>query len=129
MEITGIMDLSLKGYCCSQIIMELGLTGLGKRNPDLIQSMEGLCKGVQHGHVCGILSAAICLIYLADKAKAQAMSNDLWDWFLESFNNTECDALVGELENAADLCFEMMESTYLKIIELFEQNDVCFENE
>jgi hypothetical protein len=31
-----IFELKLHGYCCSQIIMELGLRKLGKENSDLV---------------------------------------------------------------------------------------------
>ncbi|TEB04429.1 hypothetical protein Psch_04156 [Pelotomaculum schinkii] len=33
-------ELSLKGYCCSQVILQLGLEVQNKENPDLIQAVS-----------------------------------------------------------------------------------------
>ena len=54
-----ILDLKLKGYCCSQMIMEMGLRRLEKENEDLVSAMAGLCDGMWSGRVCGILSARL----------------------------------------------------------------------
>ena len=61
-----MMDLRLKGYCCSQILMQMGLDQLGKENQDLIDASGGLCDGIYSGKTCGVLTAAVSLMYLAD---------------------------------------------------------------
>jgi hypothetical protein len=50
-----IFELKLHGYCCSQIIMELGLRKMEKENSDLIAAMAGLCNGLWQGKTCGLL--------------------------------------------------------------------------
>ena len=117
-----IFELKLKGYCCSQIIMELGLRKLGKANPDLIAAMAGLCNGLWMGKICGILSAAICLLYLTDPEEAERFNASAFsDWFEDAFGSTECDILIeGNPMNKVAKCPAMLESSFLKVCELLE---------
>lgn len=120
-----IFELKLKGYCCSQIIMELGLRKLGKENPDLIKAMAGLCNGLWMGKICGIFSAAICLLYLADPEEADRFNVAAFsEWFEDSFGSTECDALIeGNPLNKVEKCPVMLNASFLKISELLEWDD------
>lgn len=117
-----ILDLKLKGYCCSQIIMEMGLRRLEKENPDLVAAMAGLCDGMGSGRVCGILSAAICLLYLADpKEASQGLTEELTEWFEDAFAFTDCDDLIdGSPLNKVEKCPMMLEATFQKVEELLE---------
>ena len=130
MDIFRIMELKFKGYCCSQIIMQMGLEGLGKENIELVDAMAGLCHGMHSGKTCGTLSAAFCLMYLADKRQANTMCNELYDWFEELFGSTECDILLeGNPLNKAVLCKEIVEGTYLRLVDMFEFYDIEFQRE
>ncbi|MDD2214998.1 MAG: C-GCAxxG-C-C family protein [Eubacteriales bacterium] len=130
MDIFRIMELKFKGYCCSQMIMQMGLEGLGKENIDLVDAMAGLCDGMHRGKTCGTLSASFCLLYLADKRQADTMCDELHDWFEELFGNTECDILLeGNPLNKAVLCKEIVEGTYLKLVDMFESYDIEFRRE
>lgn len=117
-----ILDLKLKGYCCSQMIMEMGLRRLEKENADLVSAMAGLCDGMWSGRVCGILSAAICLLYLADpKEASQGGAGELSDWFEDAFSHTDCKALMeGNPLNKVEKCPMMLEATFQKVEELLE---------
>ena len=66
-----IFTLKMNGYCCSQIIMEIGLELMDRENPDLVEAMAGLCDGAKCGRICGVVSAANCLMYLADAKNAE----------------------------------------------------------
>ncbi|MBR0597933.1 C-GCAxxG-C-C family protein [Sinanaerobacter chloroacetimidivorans] len=117
-----IFEMKMKGYCCSQMIMELGLKKLDKENPDLIAAMAGLCNGVWQGKICGILSAGVCLLYLADAEEAGRTNADaLSEWFYDSFGSTDCDELMeGNPLNKIEKCPVMLEATFQKIEELLE---------
>ena len=117
-----ILDLKLKGYCCSQMIMEMGLRRLEKENEDLVAAMAGLCDGMWSGRVCGILSAGICLLYLADPKEASRNHvAELTDWFEDAFACTDCEELVeGNPLNKVEKCPMMLEATFQKIEELLE---------
>jgi hypothetical protein len=128
--VSGIMELRLKGYCCSQIIMEMGLRGFEKENEDLVKSMAGLCGGIHQGKECGCLSSAICLIYLVDQAHPDTLTQEMIDWFFDSYGTTECDALLdGNPLNKTERCGGYIENTYLRLIELFESHGIDFQPE
>lgn len=117
-----ILDLKLKGYCCSQMVMEMGLRRLDKENDDLVAAMAGLCDGMWSGRVCGILSAAICLLYLADPRQAsQGLVAELTDWFEDAFGYIDCkDLMEGKPLNKVEKCPMMLEATFQKVEELLE---------
>ena len=117
-----IQELMIEGYCCSQIIMILGLEKMEKTNPDLVKSMAGLCKGMWLGKTCGTLSAAFCLVTLIDPVKAQTTYiPELTRWFLDTFDSTGCDELVhDDPAIIASLCPEIIRATFDKISELVE---------
>lgn len=118
-----IFDLKMKGYCCSQIIMEMGLKRLNKSNGDLIFAIAGLCDGVWQGKICGTLSAAVCLLYLANPAEAARTNvQDLNEWFEDAFEATDCkELLAGDiLANKVEKCPMILESTFTKVCELLE---------
>lgn len=117
-----IFELKLQGYCCSQIVMELGLRRLGKENPDLVKAMAGLCNGMWQGKLCGIVSAAFCLLFLAEDAEdAQEHVRELSDWFEESFGGTDCDILLDNNPlSKAEKCPMMLEAAFKKVCELLE---------
>ncbi len=119
---TKIQELMLEGYCCSQIIMILGLEKLEKENPDLVKSMAGLCKGMWFGKTCGTLSAAFCLLTLVDPPRAQTTYiPELTQWFLDTFESTGCDELVNDdAEIIATLCPEIIRATFDKVSDMLE---------
>lgn len=117
-----IFELKVKGYCCSQILMELGLRKLGKENPDLIAAMAGLCNGLWREKTCGILSAAICLLYLVDSYGAgQTKVDELNEWFEDAFGSMDCEELMEKNPlNKVEKCPMMLEATFAKVSELLE---------
>jgi Putative redox-active protein (C_GCAxxG_C_C). len=120
-----IFELKLRGYCCSQIIMELGLRKLGKENPDLIKAMAGLCNGMWQEKTCGILSAAICLFYLTDPEQAsQYNASAFTEWFEDAFGSTECEMLLEHNPlNKAEKCPAMLDASFMKICELLDWDE------
>lgn len=117
-----IFELKLKGYCCSQIIMALGLSDLHRENPDLISAMGGLCNGFEEGKFCGTLGAAISLLYLVDPYEAnKSMRADLMDWFYDRFGAYDCEEILdGNPMNKTTLCPVMVEETYEMLQEFLE---------
>ncbi|GAB1475679.1 C-GCAxxG-C-C family protein [Bacillota bacterium] len=128
MNIPRIMELKMSGLCCSQIIMKMGLEGLGRGNEDLIKAMAGLCDGMHKGSTCGTISAAVCLLYMIDKEKAGRLADEIWDWFEDSFGSTECNTLIeGNPLKKTQICGDLVENTYLKLLEIFEDNNIAFD--
>lgn len=119
-----IFDYRLKGYCCTQILMQLGLDEKGTENPDLINAVKGLCNGLHSGLLCGALSGGVCLLSLFAPDKAHIkMIPALVEWFEDSFESFDCEALVGDApRNKAEKCSEIVVRTYEKVKELLEYN-------
>lgn len=117
-----IFTLKMNGYCCSQMVMELGLSSLGMENSQLVEAMAGLCDGAKCGRICGVVSAALCLMYVADgKAAESGLIEEYLDWFEESFGALDCSDLVGDDPMAKlEKCPMFVESTLVKLEEMLE---------
>jgi hypothetical protein len=116
-----IFDLKLKGYCCSQIIMALGLARLERENDDLIAAMGAFCVGMDEGKLCGTLAAAAGLLFMAKShvAEATELRTELMDWFYDRFGGYDCaDVLQGNDMNKIAVCPGMITETYEKVCEL-----------
>jgi hypothetical protein len=119
-----IHDLAGQGYCCSQIIIQMGLEARQEENPELLDAVAGLCNGLHFGMVCGILTGAACLLSLFDKQKAAStMIPRLVDWFettySESCGGIQCEEIIGDnWMNKIERCPKMMEETFEKCREL-----------
>lgn len=117
-----IFTLKMNGYCCSQIIMAIGLELLGKENDALIEAMAGLCDGAKCGSICGVVSAANCLLYLADSRQAESgRVQEYLDWFEASFGALDCAQLLdGDPAVKIEKCPVFVENTLTKLVELLE---------
>lgn len=121
------MRLHAQGYCCSQIIVEMALEAAGDENPELINAMRGLCKGLHAGHVCGTLSAAACLLAMFDpKAAERDLIPRLVEWFdmtyTEAYCGTDCKTILGDDPmNRIERCPKIMAETYEKCRELLSE--------
>lgn len=117
-----IFEFKLKGYCCSQIIMGLGLESLEKENDDLIRAMGGFCNGLEEGKLCGTLAAGVALLYMVDPKEAnKELRSSLMDWFYDRFGGYECEEILeGNPMNKLEICPVMIEETYEMICELLD---------
>jgi hypothetical protein len=117
-----ILQYRLKGYCCSQIITEMGLKAMGKENPDYVKASAGLCFGLGRGKDCGIVSAALCLMYLKDpEAAHNGLTDDFVDWFESVFESINCGELLeGNLLNKVEKCPMMIEASFQKLTDLMD---------
>ncbi|MDR2132424.1 MAG: C-GCAxxG-C-C family protein [Clostridiales Family XIII bacterium] len=115
-----IFDMKLKGYCCSQIIMGLGLARLERENADLIAAMGAFCNGLEEGKLCGTLTAAVSLLFVADARAAESeLRAALMDWFYDRFGGYDCeDILQGNEMNKIAVCPGMIAETYAMVCEL-----------
>lgn len=116
-----ILEFKLKGYCCSQIIMAMGLKKLEKENPDLIAAMAGLCNGLWREETCGIVSAAVCLLFMADPENAVAKAAELYEWFEDAYAFLDCKTLLaGDSINKVEKCPAMLETTFNKVRDMMD---------
>lgn len=129
-----LFKLATQGYCCSQILLLMGLEAQGKENPDLVRVMEGLGGGLgRTGNNCGALTGGVCLLGLyAGRGSAgeprggqlNSMANDLVMWFEEEYNSLDCANILDDsLDSGAEFpvkCGNIVMGVYNKVQEILE---------
>jgi hypothetical protein len=119
-----IAGLSAQGYCCSRIMVKMGLDAMGDENPELLDAVSGLCGGLYSGLDCGILTGAACLLALCDKKNAaETMIPKLVAWFkatyIPAYGGISCEAIVNRNPSCMpERCPKIMAETYEKCREL-----------
>ena len=119
-----IFRLASEGYCCSQIMVQIGLEAKQEENPELLDAVAGLCNGIHWGLCCGILTGAACLLSLYDKKNAASfMIPMLVDWFettyTQSYKGITCEDILDQNPmNRLNRCPKIMEETIIKCREL-----------
>jgi hypothetical protein len=122
-----VRRLSAEGYCCSQIMVQLGLEAKQDENPELLDAVAGLCGGLYAGLCCGILTGAACLLSMMDKENARTqMIPQLVAWFNTTYEplygGVECsEILADDPANRYERCPRMMEETIEKCRELLAE--------
>lgn len=122
MDQQRMLDYKLRGYCCSQIVTEAGLELLGKENPDMVRASAGMCMGMTVGANCGTLTAAMCILHLANPKEAdQELCRDLLEWFETTYESIECDIITGgDPWSHMEFCGQMVSMTVDKLAELLQ---------
>ena len=104
-----VMELAMKGYQCSQILMVLALESLGKTNEDLVRAMSGLLGGMGCGKTCGALTGGCSVLGLfagwgtpdgTPDERLLPMITEFVEWFETEFKqrygSIECADIIGE---------------------------------
>jgi hypothetical protein len=138
-----MLQLSGKGYGCSQILIRLFLELRGEDNPALVRSMSGLAYGCGAGSAtCGTLTGGCCALALyAGKGtddetaseRLMLMLEELSNWFDERVGGPHdgiaCQAIVGAEgpQAARQRCGAIVAETYSKVLEILSANgfDPC----
>ena len=131
-----VAELTLKGYKCSHILLQIGLDEQQKDNPDLMRAMSGLASGMGCGLVCGALTGACCLIGLYagkggderdDHPRLQLMLDEFVDWFRdeigERYGGTDCGQIVANNPQLrGERCPALILDCVVKAREVLEAN-------
>lgn len=135
-EITlKMLELSGRGYCCSQIMFLMALELQGKTNPDLVRAMAGLCHGIGFsGNACGALTGGACLLsYYAGRGSDSeevkdgfaAMLAGLTRWFAEqigpAYGGINCSGILAKSPDRS-ACREIVRATYEKVLQLLVEH-------
>jgi hypothetical protein len=130
-----LLELSGKGYCCSQIMFLMALDLQGKANPDLVRAMAGLCHGIGFsGNTCGVLTGAACLLsYYSGKGSDTedikqgfaTMLTDLAFWFKQEigakFGGVTCAEIMLRSPDRS-VCKDIVLASYGKVMELLTEH-------
>ena len=132
MDIKGrILDGKLKGYCCSEMIMDMALEDMGRSEEerrDAVWSMGAFCSGLHEGLACGTLCAAKAALYIAEENYHKAhgeLGPELMEWFKERFGAWNCaELLEGDDSRRQTLCPLIVEETYIKLYDMLEETQL-----
>jgi C_GCAxxG_C_C family probable redox protein len=131
-----VVELALKGYKCSHILLQIGLDAQEKANPDLLRAMSGLATGMGSGLTCGALSGGCCLIGMYagtdhdgsdEHDRLPLMLEEYVEWFREEaeqrFGGIDCKTIMQNdprLRN--ERCPGLILEAVLKATEILEAN-------
>lgn len=124
-----VLELSVQGFGCSQIIAIMALDVQQRENPLLVRAMTGLLNGMGSGKTCGALTGACCVLgmYAGRGALDEPESDDLpvmqaelVEWFEtkygERHGSIDCAAIT-ENDPAFRLnrCPRIVTDTFVKV--------------
>ena len=126
-----MLQLSQKGYYCSQIVMILFLEAQGRDDADLVRAMAGLALGAgSPSGTCGALTGGACAIGLyAGKGRDSEeedeelwlMLAELWDWFETevgaTYDGVRCGEILGDGVPEGQRCGQIVAQTYAQVLE------------
>lgn len=132
-----ILELSLQGFGCSQILAILAMEAQGKENPDLVRAMTGLLGGLGCGKTCGALTGGTCVLSLyAGRGSADELPRDnlplliseLVEWFEEEigecYGGIDCEDIIHhDPALRISRCPGIVTETFRKIVEILEAHD------
>ncbi|WP_020590121.1 DVU_1555 family C-GCAxxG-C-C protein [Desulfobacter curvatus] len=101
MDDIEILKLKSKGYCCSQIMVQLVLDMADLENRQLVDFSRGLCMGskLETGS-CGILTAGLCLLAMyapQDPDLRASMQDDFRAFFTAAASQgIQCRQIAGD---------------------------------
>jgi hypothetical protein len=135
-EAFRVAELSLKGYKCSHIMVQIGLDAQEKTNPDLLRAMSGLTAGMGSGLACGVLSGGCCLIGLYagmdgdhhdEHPRLPLMLEEFVDWFRDEstprYGGIDCAQIIhNNPQLRGERCPGLILESVLKVKEILEAN-------
>lgn len=136
-----VIDLAMKGYQCSQILMALALEARGKENPDLLRAMSGLLGGMSSGKTCGALTGGCCVLGVyagwgtpdtAPDERLSAMLNEFVEWFEAEYTGRyggiQCaDIVQDDMRNKMSRCPGIVTESYARLKQILKEYNYEFD--
>lgn len=132
-----IMQLTARGYCCSQIMMQLTLADMGEENVPLVRAMAGLCEGAGAGELCGVASAGACIMafYAAKGSDVETtldcyplLLSQFMDWYKENavtWGGIRCDDIIAfQGGKKPEACGDMLVRAREMILQILAENNI-----
>lgn len=124
-----VVDLAMRGYQCSQILIALALEEQGKQNEDLVRAMSGLLGGMHSGKTCGALTGGCCLLGLyagwgtpdaEPDERLAAMISEFVEWFESEYSKryggVQCaDIVQDDMRNKMARCPAIVTESFARI--------------
>jgi len=126
-----MLQLRMEGFCCTQIVLILGLETQKRNNTQLVRAAGGLCYGLGTGEeVCGALSGGVCLLslYAGKGTKDEQvderflpMAKELTSWFRQTHGEAGGSARCSDILAAhpgGSACGGIVATTFAKVMEI-----------
>lgn len=116
----------MRGACCAEALVRLGLTLRGEENEQFALAAAGLCDGMHGGYLCGALMGGALMLSMFDRNfAAGTMIPELTEWFDDvygmEYGSMNCEDITeGNIHCKAERCRPLMRATGSKCIELLE---------
>jgi hypothetical protein len=130
-----LIQLKEQGFCCSQMLLLVGLEDRGKTDQDLLRAVSSFSAGLFSGEICGALTGGACLLGLyagrgapddAEDYRLGIMVGELVEWFSQEygrlFGGIRCDDILGDDPGACTRCGPIVLGTYAKARALLAEN-------
>ena len=131
-----VAELSLKGYKCSHILVQIGLDEQQSDNPELLRAMSGLASGMGCGLACGALTGGCCLIGLYagkdgdrhdEHQRLPLMLEEYVDWFRDEigqrYGGSDCKEIIdNNPQLRGERCPTLILDCVVKAREILEAN-------
>jgi C_GCAxxG_C_C family probable redox protein len=134
---TRMMELALRGFGCSQILVMMALEARGESSPELVRAVSGLHGGLGFsGKICGALTGGCCALGLyagrgavgeVEDARLALMVNELVEWFEGEYEprygGIDCaDILQDDQRNRLTRCPEIVTAVLEEIAQILKAN-------
>ena len=119
-----VQQLSMKGLCCSQIVMAIGLEMREEENDSLVRAMAGACNGLCSESACGAFIAGACLLALFTDTDVSPFVRQLREAFVSEFSSINCPDLVDIRQRDVQKCKDITVRTCEMCFEIMEDNDL-----
>jgi hypothetical protein len=119
-----VEQLSIKGLCCAQIVIAIGLEMKEEQNDSLVRAMAGACNGLCAESACGAFIAGACLLALFTNGDVSPLVRRLRQAFESEFSSINCPDLVDIRQVDRRKCRDITTRTCEICFEILEDNDL-----
>jgi C_GCAxxG_C_C family probable redox protein len=137
-ETFRVIELSLQGFSCSQILALMALEAQQKDAPEVVRAMSGLVAGCGAGKLCGALTGGCCVLGLyAGKGSAEEQENtrfplmlsQLVEWFEAQYGaqygGTDCSSIIqDDAMLKMTRCPQIVAETLAKVKEILADSEL-----
>jgi C_GCAxxG_C_C family probable redox protein len=132
-----VIELSLQGFSCSQILALMALEAQGKSAPEVVRAMSGLVAGCGAGKLCGALTGGCCVLGMyAGKGSSEEQENvrlplmlsQLVEWFESQYGaqygGIDCSQIIqDDAMLKMTRCPQVVAETLEKVKEILAENE------
>lgn len=136
-EAFRVVELSLQGFSCSQILALMALEAQGRSAPEVVRAVSGLVSGCGAGKLCGALTGGCCVLGMyggkgspeeQENVRLPLMLSQLVEWFETQYGpqygGINCSEII---QDDAILkmtrCPQVVAETLAKVKEILAENE------